>query len=115
MRSFKRGGFTIVELLATMAILAVIVTVIFGITQQTANAWKSTSSKIDSFQASRAAFESITQSLSQATLNRLVKLPSPDWNGVTRACRSPSIFSDSSLVINTLLPVTNVPRLLNAR
>lgn len=62
-------GFTIIELLAAVAIMAVILLVIFGITQQTGNAWRSTNAKIDAFQDARAAFESISQTLSQATLN----------------------------------------------
>lgn len=56
-------------MLAAAAILTVILTVIFGITQQTGNAWRSTSAKIDAFQGARAAFENITQTLGQATLN----------------------------------------------
>lgn len=62
-------GFTIIELLAAVAIMTVILTVIFGITQQTGNAWRSTNSKIDAFQGARAAFEAMTQTLGQATLN----------------------------------------------
>lgn len=62
-------AFTIIELLAAVAIFSVILVVIFGVTQQTGNAWRSTTSKIDAFQGARAAFESLTQTLGQATLN----------------------------------------------
>lgn len=62
-------GFTLVELLVSMAVFAMIMVVIFGLTQQAGNAWRSTSSKIEAFQGARAAFETITDTLSQATLN----------------------------------------------
>lgn len=52
-----------------MAVFAMIMVVIFGLTQQAGNAWRSTSSKIEAFQSARAAFEMITETLSQATLN----------------------------------------------
>jgi len=63
------GAFTIVELMAATAILAVILAVIFGITQQISSAWKSSSSKIEAFQGARGAFSAMTQQISQATLN----------------------------------------------
>lgn len=78
---FPRGGrkpqtraaalhaFTILELLVAMSVLLIILLIIFSITQQTGNAWKSTNSKIEAFQRARAAFEAITQNLGQATLN----------------------------------------------
>lgn len=70
----ERGGnahlraFTIVELLVASAVLVIILGVIFSITQQTSAAWKSASSKIETFQRARAAFEAITQTLGEATL-----------------------------------------------
>ncbi len=70
----RRGGdayppaFTIVELLVAAAVLIIILGVIFSITQQTSAAWKSASSKIETFQRARAAFEAITQTLGEATL-----------------------------------------------
>lgn len=62
-------AFTLVELLAAMAILSLILLVIFGISQQTSNAWKSSRAKIGSFQDARVAFDTLTSTLSQATLN----------------------------------------------
>ncbi|GAT34687.1 Verru_Chthon cassette protein C [Terrimicrobium sacchariphilum] len=65
----KHRGFTLVELLVSTAILAIILLVIFSITQQTGRVWKSSQAKIESFQGARAAFESLTRKLGQATLN----------------------------------------------
>ncbi len=67
--SRPRGGFTILELLAAMAILSMILMVILSLIQQTGNAWKGSRSKAEAFQEARLAFENITRSLSQATLN----------------------------------------------
>ena len=68
-QSVSQFAFTILEMLVSMAVLLIILLVIFSITQQTGNAWRSTSSKIEAFQRARAAFETITQNLGQATLN----------------------------------------------
>ncbi len=57
------------DLLVSTVILAIILVVIFSITQQTGRVWKSSQAKIESFQSARAAFESLTRKLSQATLN----------------------------------------------
>jgi len=62
-------AFSILELLVAVAVLLIILLIIFSITQQTGNAWKSTNSKIEAFQRARAAFDAITQNLGQATLN----------------------------------------------
>ncbi len=62
------SAFTVVELLVAAAVLIIILGVIFSITQQTSAAWKSASSKIETFQRARAAFEAITQTLGEATL-----------------------------------------------
>ncbi len=68
-RNRSAVAFTTVELMVALSVLMVILLIVFGITQQAANAWKSTSSKIEAFQKSRAAFETIIQNISQATLN----------------------------------------------
>ena len=87
-------GFTIIELLAAVAIMTVILTVIFGITQQTGNAWRSTSAKIDAFQGARAAFENISQTLGQATLN--VYYDYYDSQGQRRTAANAATFTPGS-------------------
>jgi uncharacterized protein (TIGR02599 family) len=62
-------AFTLVEMMAATAILSVMLLLIFNITQQTGDAWKNSAAKIESFQNARAAFESMTRRISQATLN----------------------------------------------
>lgn len=65
---FSRA-FTLVELMVSMVVLLILAMVVFSITSVTAKIWKNTNTKIDSFQNARAAFESLTRTLSQATLN----------------------------------------------
>ncbi|MBN8709302.1 MAG: hypothetical protein BGO12_18980 [Verrucomicrobia bacterium 61-8] len=85
-RSPCSRGFSLVELLVSTAILAIILLVIFSITQQTGSVWKSSQAKIESFQAARSAFESLTRKLSQATLNGYYDY----FDGSGRTPRDPS-------------------------
>lgn len=62
-------GFSIVELLVATAILAVILGIIFSITQMISQSWGKSTAKIEAFQAARAAFDSMSRKVSQATLN----------------------------------------------
>ena len=65
----SRSGFSLVELLVSMAVLSLIMLVLLSITGTTQRIWKQTAQRIDSFRAARTGFESITRHLSQATLN----------------------------------------------
>lgn len=63
------SGFTLVELLVSTALIALLMLLLLGTVDQTQNVWKRTTAKISQFQASRAAFEAMNRRLSQATLN----------------------------------------------
>jgi uncharacterized protein (TIGR02599 family) len=52
-----------------MVVLSLVLVVLASLTEQTRKVWKQTSQRIDAFGAARAAFESLTRNLSQATLN----------------------------------------------
>lgn len=65
----KNTGFSLIEMMAAMAILTVLMLIIFGIVQATSSAWKKSTGRIESLQNARATFESMTRRLSQATLN----------------------------------------------
>ncbi|HSI85106.1 MAG: Verru_Chthon cassette protein C [Candidatus Methylacidiphilales bacterium] len=82
-------GFTLVELMAAMVILSLLLGIIFTMVAQTSDLWKSTRSKIATFQNSRAAFEAITRNLGQATLNTYYDYYDKDWK-----LRDPSNLSD---------------------
>jgi len=63
------AGFSILEVLVAITILSMIMLVIFQIIHETSRAWKSSTAKIEAFQNARMAFETMSRSLSQATLN----------------------------------------------
>lgn len=64
-----RRGFTLVELLVSIVVVTVLMLVFATLTDRTANIWRSTRGKVSQFQQARDAFETITRTLSQATLN----------------------------------------------
>jgi len=68
-RDFQRGGFTLVEMLVATVILTLIMVMVLSITDQTSRIWKRSSSEIQAFQNARAAYDTMTMRLSQATLN----------------------------------------------
>ncbi|MFM8830416.1 MAG: prepilin-type N-terminal cleavage/methylation domain-containing protein [Spartobacteria bacterium] len=63
------NGFTILELLVAMSILAIIVVLMLGVLQSTSDAWRRNTDRTKAFASARAAFESMTRSISAATLN----------------------------------------------
>jgi len=62
-------AFTLVEMLVSLALLAIIVGVVIQMTDQTSSLWRSSAMRIQAFQEARAGFESMSRNLSQATLN----------------------------------------------
>ena len=65
----RQSAFTLVELLVSTALIAVLMLLLLSTVDQTQNLWKRTTAKVAQFQASRAAFEAMNRRLSQATLN----------------------------------------------
>jgi len=65
----RPGGFTIVELLVAMTITIIMVALMLVIVQSAATTWRRNAERSKSFASSRAAFESMTRTISQATLN----------------------------------------------
>src|ERR1700677_4331589 len=64
----RAGGFSLLEMLVSMAILGLIMAIVLSMTQQTSSLWKNTSGKIEGFRNARTAFDAMTRTLSQATL-----------------------------------------------
>ena len=62
-------GFTLIELMLSTALIALLMLLFVTMVEQTSNIWKRTTSKISQFQSTRAAFDAMTRNLSQATLN----------------------------------------------
>ncbi len=65
----RNAGFTLVEVLVAATIVVVLMGIMVAMTDQTQRLVRNTSSKVEAFQEARAAFESMTRHLSQATLN----------------------------------------------
>jgi uncharacterized protein (TIGR02599 family) len=63
------SAFTLVEVLVSSVVLLLLLWVIFTVTASTGSIISRTSARIDAFAAARAAFDLLTQRLSQATLN----------------------------------------------
>ncbi len=63
------SGFTLVELMVSMAILSLMVVLLAGMVDHVSSIWTFTRSRVEQFRQAREGFESITRRLSQATLN----------------------------------------------
>ncbi len=64
-----KRGFTIIEILVSTAILALLLVLLLSITSQASTMWRYTSGRIEQFRQAREAFDLISRRLSQATLN----------------------------------------------
>lgn len=69
MPTHRCSGFTLVELMVSTVILAMIALMAASMTSQTASLWRYTTGKIEQFNGARDAFESVTRRVGQATLN----------------------------------------------
>lgn len=65
----RAGGFTLIELMVATVILLGISALMINATGQAGQVFKRTSGKIEQFGEARRAFENVTRSLSEATLN----------------------------------------------
>lgn len=64
-----RQAFTLVEVLVSMVILAMMMLIITQVISQAQRSWRSASSRVTQFREARIAFDTITRNLRQATLN----------------------------------------------
>ncbi len=68
-RARPREGFTLIELMVAMVVLAIIMTLLLSVTNIVSRTWKGVSDKMQSFEAARSAFGRISANLGQAVLN----------------------------------------------
>ncbi len=68
-RYHHHAAFTLVELIVSTALIALLMVLLLGTVDQTQKVWNRTTAKVAQFQASRAAFEAMNRRLGQATLN----------------------------------------------
>lgn len=69
LRGARAGGFTVVELIVSTALIAALMLMLLGTVDQTQRLFQRSTGKISQFQGARAAYESMTRRMSQATLN----------------------------------------------
>jgi uncharacterized protein (TIGR02599 family) len=65
-------GFTLLEVLAASAVFAVLLVITLSALGYASLVWRSSSAKIEAFQAARGAFDLVTRNLSQAVLNTYI-------------------------------------------
>lgn len=63
------SAFTIVELLVSTAIVALLLVILLSVTSQVTATWRHTSGRTEQFRQARESFDAITRRLGQATLN----------------------------------------------
>ncbi|HSJ05018.1 MAG: Verru_Chthon cassette protein C [Verrucomicrobium sp.] len=68
-RPARSRGFTLVELLLSFAVLAILLIVISSMLEHVQKAWRQSTAKVSSFREARRAFDRITYAMSQADLN----------------------------------------------
>jgi len=65
----QRRGFTLIELIISTTIFAVMMTALFGLFAETQKVWSSTRAQLGQFQEAQKAFQLMTRRISEATLN----------------------------------------------
>lgn len=65
----KRAGFTLVEMMVSSVIVVLLSAMFVSMLGQTGGIWQRTAGKVEQFREARAAFETMTTRLAQATLN----------------------------------------------
>src|SRR2546426_5902 len=66
-------GFTLLELMASMAILGLMTVMLFAAFNQASKAWLQGENRVESFQQARAALDFMSKELSQAIVNTNVQ------------------------------------------
>jgi uncharacterized protein (TIGR02599 family) len=67
--TLERRAFTLVELLVSMTIFVILMALLFSVFDQSQKVWLSSRARISAFREARIAFESLTSTLSRASLN----------------------------------------------
>ena len=97
----EAGGFSLIEVLVSFAVLALIMVMLLSITDATSKTWKGTTEKMQAFEESRAAFDRITSLLGQSTIN-----PYWDYDNLT----NPTKYERTSELQFLSLPMALLPK-----
>ncbi len=77
-RPEDKDAFTLLELIVSMGILAIMVSFLLIMVNQTQKTWKGTTGKVEQFRAARDAFDTMTRRISQATLGTYLDYDDPN-------------------------------------
>ncbi|MDF1826106.1 MAG: Verru_Chthon cassette protein C [Verrucomicrobiales bacterium] len=80
-RAVKRG-FSLIELMVAMGILSVLMLMMTVLLDQVQQSWRYSESRISQFREARVAFDLISKSISQASLNTYFDLDDKDGDGI---------------------------------
>lgn len=69
----SRQGFTLVELLVSMAVLSILMVMVSSVVSEVQRSWGATTAKVSQFREARRAFDIVKINLGQATLNTYVR------------------------------------------
>src|SRR5688572_30440840 len=86
-RRLRPTGFTLVEMLVSTALVAVIMLLLLSTVDSTQKVWQRATAKATQFQSARSGFEAMTRRLSQATLNTYWTAYDPDRKNVAAEFR----------------------------
>ena len=89
----RRGGFTLVELLVSTAIMLIVILILLQVIAGMTNIWHNSTGSISTFQSARAAFNTITRTLSRATLKTYIDYVDTSGNPVTPSTVASSTFA----------------------
>jgi general secretion pathway protein J len=76
------GGFTLLELIAAVAVLSILALILFEVFNQATRGWEQGQNRVESGQQARAALDFLARDLSQAIVNTNGSLP-PTFSGIS--------------------------------
>lgn len=106
------AGFTLVEVMVSMTVLAIMLGIIAQIIGATQRSWRSASSRLTQFREARIAFDTVTRNLRQATLNSYRDFHYAASNSNVPGSSSPSEAPDGFRRISELAFITGKARTL---
>lgn len=104
------AAFTLVEVMVSMVVLAIMMMLIAQIIGVTQRSWRSASSRLSQFREARIAFDTITRNLRQATLNAYRDYHYTATDSNVPATNSPSEAPDGTRRISELAFVSGQAR-----
>lgn len=87
---FARSAFTILEMLASFAVLSILLVILATMISQTSSVWSYTRGQAEQFREARDAFDTLTRRIGEATLNTYVDYE--DGLGRTRTTATSTSF-----------------------